>query len=153
MIDNSFRFRRTQWVHNFEYRRASKMLFILLLDTESSAASFIVVMNDSGHYCWPARAQHVTWPFSESAVRKAQRRTVLLSTALTSYTFSNWFWTFVTDSFPATRNSITTLVQNACHHTTPFRRPPAHARCSSKRNIQNQPQKKTAYTSSLFWPK
>lgn len=47
------------------------------------------------------------WPFSEHAIREAQRLMVPFSTTVTLYTFFNHSWMFVSDSFSSTRNSIT----------------------------------------------
>jgi hypothetical protein len=100
------------------------MLFTLPLDTESLVANFLVcnlsVLSDqfisvlrqcqSDCCCWPARERHVT------ELRLAFLRTCNLWSPMTNSAFINSIvsvyifnrlWMFVTDSFSATRNSIT----------------------------------------------
>jgi hypothetical protein len=59
----------------------------------------------------PERGRPDTLPYacSDDTNRFAQRLTVLLSTAMSPYTFVKRLWIFVTDSFSAKRNSITDL--------------------------------------------
>ena len=111
-------------------------MFTLLLCTETVVASFLLVihllfqMGSSAHWCstWVTAALgwlelhaplSFTWSFSEPAVSEAQWLTMLLLTALTFYTFLNCWWLLLTDSFSATRNSVTAhcLKCTSLYHT------------------------------------
>jgi hypothetical protein len=93
------------------------------LYTESSFAVFLVVICRLSRMSLSARSRNArvasaavgrperrastssAWPFAETAIREA-RRTVLLTTALTPYTFFNRLWMSITDPF-AMKNSVT----------------------------------------------
>jgi hypothetical protein len=111
--------RGTQRTHTFAYPMASVMFFTLPLDTESSFASFLVVIHQfisvlqqrrSDCCCWPARVRRVT------ELRLAFLRTRNSWSLMTNSAFINsivsiyifyHLWVFVTDSFSATKNSVT----------------------------------------------
>jgi len=114
-----------QWLLSLEYPKASIML-TLFLDTETAVSSFLLVidqlfrLSSTAHWSsiWVTAAVgwlelhsslRFAWPFSEPIVYEAQWLTVLLLTALTFYTFLICWWLLLTESFSATRNSVTSL--------------------------------------------
>jgi len=87
--------------------------------------------------CWRARAPTLNsaCPLSEPAIREIQQPTVFLSTVLTLYIYIyiyvcifNRLWKFVTDSFPATSNSITARCFKRISSSYATLKTPAHAR-------------------------
>jgi len=112
-----------QWLLSLEYPKASIMLTVLV-DTETAVSSFLLVIHQLflissvAHWSSIRVTAAVGWlelhaslrfacPFSEPIVCEAHWLTVLLLTALTFYTFLNCWWLLLTDSFSATRNSVT----------------------------------------------
>jgi len=124
-----------QWLLTLECPKAS-IMFTLFLDIETAVSTFLPVIHQlfqmSSTANWSSirvtaavgwlklhASLRFTWPFSEPIVCEAQWLTVPLLTALTFYTFLHCWWFLLTDSFSATRNSVTThcLKYKSPYHT------------------------------------
>lgn len=97
-------------VHTFLYIESSFAVFLVLMfrlfrmGMSARSRNAGVVASAVGR---PERRTSTSpaWPFAETAIREA-RLTVLVTTALTPYTFFNRFWMSITDPF-AMKNSVT----------------------------------------------